>query len=208
MEDFIFYIYEFSASFIPFLIILLLFHHIHKKQKLQISKFYTILMMLFTCYLIGVYHFNGVATIYEAVAYQLEIRKDSINLIPFSNNIDIVAYLLNVVLLIPLGIFVPVLWEKVNRLIDIARIGFLFSVFIEITQLINNRQTDIDDVILNTSGAVIGFMIYKLCSHPLKQKFQQNSIPVIELPVCILILFAGRFLLFNEMGLAKLLYHF
>lgn len=208
MEDFIFYVYEFSVSFIPFLITLLLFHYIHKKRKLQISKSYPILMMLFACYLIGVYHFTGAGTIYEAISFQLEIREDSINLIPFSNEIDIVAYLLNIVLLIPLGIFVPVLWEKASRWSAVAGIGFLFSVFIEITQLINNRQTDIDDVILNTSGAVIGFMMYKLCRQPLKQKIQQNSVPVTELPICILILFAGRFLLFNEMGLAKLLYHF
>ncbi|MDE5755371.1 MAG: VanZ family protein [Oscillospiraceae bacterium] len=206
MEDFIFYIYEFSASFILFLITMRLFHHIHKKQKLQISKSYSILMMLFACYLIGVYHFTGAGTIYEAITFQLEIREDSINLIPFSN--DIVAYLLNIVLLIPLGIFVPILWEKASRWSAVAGIGFLFSVFIEITQLINNRQTDIDDVILNTSGAIIGFIIYKICSPALNQKFQQNSVTVTELPTYILILFAGRFLLFNEMGLAKLLYHF
>ena len=206
MEDLIFYVYEFLTSFIPFLIVLQLFHHIHKKQNLQISKFYDILMMLFACYLIGVYHFTGAGTIYEAIAYQLEIREDEINLIPFSNEIDIVAYLLNIVLLIPLGIFVPVLWKKASRLSEIAGIGFLFSVFIEITQLINIRHTDIDDVILNTFGAVIGFMIYQLCSHSLKDKIQQNSIPVIELPICILILFAGRFFLFHEIGLANLLY--
>ncbi|MDE5884326.1 MAG: VanZ family protein, partial [Oscillospiraceae bacterium] len=193
---------------ITFLIALFLFHRMHKKRKLQISKSYDILIILFACYLIGVYHFTGAGTIYEAITYQLKIREDSINLIPFSNDIDIVAYLLNVVLLIPLGIFVPVLWEKASRLINIAVIGFSFSVFIEITQLINNRQTDIDDVILNTSGAIIGFLIYKLCSPFLKQKFQQNSIPVTELPICIFILFAGRFLLFNEIGLVKLLYHF
>ena len=115
MNDFIFYIYEFLASFTPFLIILIFFNHSHKKQKLQIPKFYNILLIIFACYLIGVYHFTGAGTFYEIATYQLEIRKDKINLVPFSNTIDIIAYLLNIILFIPLGFLIPVLWKKINK---------------------------------------------------------------------------------------------
>jgi glycopeptide antibiotics resistance protein len=42
-------------------------------------------------------------------------------------------------------------------------ISFLVSVGIELLQLATNyRSTDIDDVILNTTGACAGFILYQL----------------------------------------------
>ncbi len=74
--------------------------------------------------------------------------------------------------------------------------------------MLNNSWTDIDDLILNTLGTVIGFAMFKLWMKCRKTTSQPGNAPVIELPIYILGIFAGRFLLFNEMGLAKLLYGF
>ena len=41
-------------------------------------------------------------------------------------------------------------------------IGCLFSSFIELFQLVLPRWTDIDDVLLNTFGVLIGYLLYKL----------------------------------------------
>ena len=88
-----------------------------------------------------------------------------------------------------------------------ALAGFSFSILIEISQLLNNRRTDIDDLIMNTLGAIIGFLIYKsfkkLMPTRLHNKLNDFSYPVLELPLYIFILFAGRFFFLHEMGFAK-----
>ena len=93
----------------------------------------------------------------------------TLNLIPFADIVNypltyIVNSLLNVLLFVPLGVFVPILWPKFNNLKSIIITGFLFSLFIEIMQLFAIRVTDIDDIIFNTLGALAGFFVYKIIS--------------------------------------------
>jgi len=68
----------------------------------------------------------------------------------------------NLVMLLPLGIYIPLLFPKLSGFLRVFIICLLVSVSIELMQLITNvRSTDIDDVILNTSGSVVGYIIYK-----------------------------------------------
>jgi glycopeptide antibiotics resistance protein len=69
----------------------------------------------------------------------------------------------NLVMLLPLGIYIPLLFPRLSGFFRVFIICLLVSVAIELMQLITSvRSTDIDDVILNTSGAVVGYIIYKL----------------------------------------------
>ena len=68
-------------------------------------------------------------------------------------------YVGNVIMMIPFGFCIPILWKKVGNKVII--IGFFVSVFIEISQLFFNRVTDISDVILNVLGTYLGYLIYK-----------------------------------------------
>ena len=86
--------------------------------------------------------------------------------------------------------------------------GFFFTLLIEVSQLLNNRRTDVDDVLMNVFGAVVGFVLFRIWDKFTKSKYQINSPVVVELVICILVVFIGRFLLFNEIGLAKVLYGF
>ena len=68
----------------------------------------------------------------------------------------------NIILFIPLGIFLS-LFPKYS-LKRITAVAFLCSLSIELIQLIcrqfgNYRTVDIDDIILNTTGALLGFII-------------------------------------------------
>lgn len=71
----------------------------------------------------------------------------------------------NAIMLLPLGIFLPLLDRKLRKfssLFFVLLISLLVSAGIEVLQLATNfRSTDIDDVILNTSGACAGFLIYQ-----------------------------------------------
>lgn len=209
MEDLYFYGYEFLSAFIPFLIVLALFIYFRKKKGIDISKIYCTMLVIFSIYIISVYHFTGAGTIYNGLTYQLEVRKDLLNLVPFSSNIDFIGYFLNVVLFVPLGILSPLIYKKMDKLRYILGTGLGFSILIELSQLLNNRRTDIDDLILNTVGAIIGFILYKKFNKYTDSKYQLNDkIPMVIMIISILVMFMGRFLFFNEMGFARLLYGF
>lgn len=208
MDNFIFLGYEILCSFVPFLVFYIISRTAQKRKGISFSRYHYFAMLAFFLYIAGVFHFTGAGTIYDALMYKLELRQDQINFIPFSQSIDITAYLLNILLFIPLGLLTPILWKKMNKLTNIIGVGFLFTMLIEISQLLNNRRTDIDDILLNIFGVVIGFALFKLWDKFTKSKFQMNSSAVLELPLYIIVIFVGRFLLYNEMGLAKLLYGF
>ena len=83
--------------------------------------------------------------------------------------------------------------------------GCGFSALIEVSQLLSLRGTDVDDVIMNTLGAVLGFGLYKLWDRLTGSRFRQQE-AARELPLLILAIFLGRFLLFHRMGLIAVFY--
>jgi glycopeptide antibiotics resistance protein len=69
----------------------------------------------------------------------------------------------NIVLFVPLGIFLPILMPAFQSINKILAIGFFLSLSFELIQLITVLGFfDIDDTILNTLGALIGFWICRL----------------------------------------------
>lgn len=67
----------------------------------------------------------------------------------------------NIIIFVPIGIFIPLLFHNIT-LKKAAAIGFLVSLCIEVCQLPINRATDVDDLWLNTLGAVLGYFLYLL----------------------------------------------
>lgn len=66
---------------------------------------------------------------------------------------------------IPMGIFIPLLGKRNRGFWHVVIIGALISVSIETLQfLLSTGVTDIDDVISNTIGTAIGFLLYFMCS--------------------------------------------
>ena len=86
----------------------------------------------------------------------------------------IINFLGNMAVFIPIGLF-PALLFRDAKWYRSALIGCGFSVFIEVCQYFLMRQTDIDDVILNTLGALWGYWLYLLMKKLLPEftaKFQ------------------------------------
>ena len=68
----------------------------------------------------------------------------------------------NIGMFVPLGFFPALLWRGWSWWKAVL-LGFFCSCTIEFIQFFIGRSTDIDDVILNTTGALIGFVLYALC---------------------------------------------
>lgn len=64
----------------------------------------------------------------------------------------------NVALFLPLGFLLPMVWTGFRRLPRAAAFGACVSLLIEVSQLFNYRATVTDDLLLNTCGAVLGYL--------------------------------------------------
>lgn len=93
----------------------------------------------------------------------------SVNLISFYILFDFSAgyvanMLLNILLFLPLGLLLPLLYRDCRTLKRTVMMGFMFSLFIELMQIFSFRTTDVDDLMMNTLGAAAGYGIYRLVS--------------------------------------------
>ena len=93
-----------------------------------------------------------------------------LNFVPFVNLMDYEIRreaLLNVIgnsfLFLPVGIVFPIVYKKLNTHWKVIAAGVGTSLSIEILQLLFfDRVTDIDDLILNAAGYLLGYGIYLL----------------------------------------------
>lgn len=77
--------------------------------------------------------------------------------------------ILNIFMLMPMGFLLPIIYLRYRKVQSVAMSAFLFSLSIETIQLITTRGTcQMDDLMNNTIGAVIGFCIWKRCMKMIK----------------------------------------
>lgn len=76
----------------------------------------------------------------------------------------------NTLMFVPLGIVWPAVFKELNSHNKVVLSGFATSLIIEILQLpFYSRVSDVDDLILNSLGFIIGYLIY-LFAHSIKKK--------------------------------------
>lgn len=101
-----------------------------------------------------------------------------INLAPFVNITDyekLFEVKLNIIgntaMFIPIGIIWPSVYKELNTPAKAIGAGMLLSLCIEVLQLpFYDRVTDIDDLILNSLGFIIGYGIYAIVKGIKKRK--------------------------------------
>ena len=138
-----------STILIPILFLyqIFIFHNIKKTAAYIIFILYLTAM----CFLVGFPSVTGIKIDW------------SYNIIPFYGMLnDITNSYLNILLFIPLGIFVPCLWPEYRSMMKTVGLGLMTSLGIEILQIFTFRATDINDVITNVAGTMIGYLIGRL----------------------------------------------
>lgn len=127
------------------------------------KNFYKLLMLLvFVFYMIAVFSVTGIPTVTE-----LNTIDFSFNFIPLISIMnDSVEYIknsmLNIILFMPLGFLLPIIWKEYHSYKKTVMTGLILSIIIEILQIFTFRLTDIDDLITNTLGAILGYSIAKI----------------------------------------------
>lgn len=87
----------------------------------------------------------------------------------FAIRIFLINVLGNIILFMPLGFLLPIINHNFNNIKSIFKISLLSTIFIESIQFITSlfggtRATDIDDIILNVFGGLLGFLIFVILS--------------------------------------------
>lgn len=129
-----------------------------KKQK-------SICLFVFSLYILTVLYL----TIFRVDFYYKERQLNLtlfIDLIDIYRNVGIKEFLRlvlgNIGWFVPLGFLLPILLKKKNLLITMV-IGLMFSFFIETMQFVLYKGVaELDDLILNILGTVIGYFLFKL----------------------------------------------
>jgi glycopeptide antibiotics resistance protein len=81
--------------------------------------------------------------------------------------VDRTSFVLNVIMTVPFGVLLPLLWRRTDSLARIAAYAAWTSLGIETVQfllglLLHSRRTvDVNDLIANTAGAVIGLILLR-----------------------------------------------
>ncbi|XTR38691.1 VanZ family protein [Paraclostridium tenue] len=119
---------------------------------------------IFLIYIYLAFSVAGIGSVWDIGQYGEIIRIEEINLIPF-NSEGIRTYILNIIMFMPLGFLLPLIWEKFRNIVKVFYTGLGFSLAIEICQLFNHRATDIDDLMMNSLGAVLGYFIWVCVSN-------------------------------------------
>lgn len=207
MDTLFFYGYELVSAFIPWSLAFMVLKRIKPYDTKEQKAGGTILLTIFIIYLVGVYHYTGAGTVFEGIRYGLN-KTNEYNLVPFVSEIDVVEHLLNVILFVPFGLLMPFMYDKKSNFYQIIILGVGLSLLIEISQLLNHRVTDIDDLLLNSIGVVLGYGVFILLNRCIKSINSLNAISLTLICTLILSTFLGRFLLYNEMGLARMIYNF
>jgi glycopeptide antibiotics resistance protein len=160
---------------------------------LKISRKRRLLIAIFLVYL-GIV---AALTVIPTHALRVRrIRSDHVNIIPLSYSFRcflqdpnqhprIVLFCLrntigNLLLFIPLGILLPLVSDRFRSLARMLPAALCLSVTIETIQFLSQfvgspRSVDIDDVLLNTLGACLGFLIYRFSRNQSRQTNPQIS---------------------------------
>jgi glycopeptide antibiotics resistance protein len=161
-----------------------------KKRQQEFSQKQEIILFLFYVYIVCALL---ITTVPIPMTRSESLTTSRINLIPLINTTKgfaetlssekhfMTSHLLenifgNVMLFIPMGIFLPLVSSKFRSIKKVILFAASCSGAIELIQLISRqfgiyRSVDIDDIILNTLGAALGFLFFQfLLKHSITTK--------------------------------------
>ncbi|RYI30386.1 VanZ family protein [Bacillus infantis] len=136
-----------------------------KERKVTIAQY--VVLLSFGIYLLCVIHLVFFPIEVNIGKYANQTKwYQTVNFIPVLT-IDITTFMLNVLMLVPFGMYLPFLNRRMVSLKDAAKFGFALSLAFELVQLLirvtlgSGRSTDVNDLLANTAGAIVGFFIVK-----------------------------------------------
>lgn len=142
----------------------------HKFNKLQcgaaiVLSLYIVVLLYFT--VVGRYS-------HEEYEYKINFFTSYRWFFKYNGEQVLRQLLINLVMIMPVGFLLPVVIKAKYKYLITMALSLLLTVFIETMQLITKCGSfEVDDIINNFIGAVLGMLVYALCSKLLKSKINK-----------------------------------
>jgi glycopeptide antibiotics resistance protein len=131
--------------------------------------------VLFVCYVLFIIYFLLFSEWYGRTGemseyrYNLVLFKEIRRFILYRDILGWRAVFLNifgnVLAFMPFGFFLPVIWVRTRHWYITVLLSFAMSLLVETMQLVGKVGSfDVDDLILNTLGGVIGYLLFWICN--------------------------------------------
>lgn len=109
--------------------------------------------------------------------YNLVLFKEIKRFITYRHSLGITAVVLNlfgnIAAFIPFGMFLPILHPRFRSAIYMLLLTMEFSLAVELLQLVAKVGSfDVDDLLLNTLGGMLGYLAYKILDGIRRKKFE------------------------------------
>lgn len=153
------------------ILILALYLFMTRKQVTKGYIFWSFLLILYMSILFSeVVGFPSYPEIKRFTSLGEPLINMKINWVPLNDGLSL-STILNCLCFIPLGVALPVMWTKFEKFLPTLLYGFLFSMYIEVSQFFTlHRVSDITDLLMNTTGVIFGWIllnyVLKWQSHP------------------------------------------
>lgn len=206
MHDFIRHIFGLFRQAIPFAmvglaagaVILILLSRRYRRDRTRFPKGQAVAVLLLSCYL------GGLAAV--TFMNRMDGMQTGVQLRPLLafweawNNFTLQVWLnplLNIVMFLPLGVLLPLAAKPFRRWYWMLAAGAGTSIVIEALQYIRGRgQADVDDLLCNTLGAMLGYCLCMLAVS-LAGKRRRLAGAYAALPVLFAAALAGVFLTYR-----------
>jgi glycopeptide antibiotics resistance protein len=147
------------SGFIPSLPIAGLFYFVtlkNKREEIRGKSLHAAGVCVFYLVLAAMLSVTGVPDLYSLTV------DTAFNIIPFADLFsNFTQYVLDAVLFVPFGFLLPALWRRFEKKRETFLCGFFMALLIELTQIFTFRSTDIDDLLMNSAGTVIGCFLFE-----------------------------------------------
>lgn len=152
-----------------------------KVRRLKIfSRSLFVIYLLVTLYLMLFSEEMGRTIDSENYRYNLIPFKEIHRFLKYSERLGASAVLINilgnVLCFIPLGFFLPILTRRLRSFLLVTILALTFSFTIEIVQLLFKVGSfDVDDLLMNTLGGIIGYLFFAVYDKFFKSKGDGNE---------------------------------
>ncbi len=101
--------------------------------------------------------------------YNLELLVEIKRFIKYRQQVGFDVFVINIlgniVAFMPFGFLLPIIHNKYRGLLRVAFYSLLFSLTVEAIQMLSRVGIfDVDDILLNTIGGILGYLLFAICN--------------------------------------------
>ncbi|WP_159519657.1 VanZ family protein [Erysipelothrix urinaevulpis] len=170
--------------FLDYVVILLIIFYGVRPKMARLDRKEQVLLFLFSAYLIGVYAvtlmpFRPLSHLWSS-GFSFSLHTEAFGDVINSRGPAMREVLLNIIMFMPFGFLFPIVQSELkHKKVTFPKItvySLMFSLLIEFLQMFNtSRSSDITDLITNTIGGVIGYMLYFIIAKPLLNELKGEN---------------------------------